>query len=134
MVMTVQETAGGSAAPSVDGGDGAPRGHCWICLDDDGDDEDGSAGAAGGSSVGSLLHQGCGCCGAMGFAHLRCLVDYMVRQPTSAESLQWEQCWTCEQRFTRDMQLGLAQAHWEIVQGLTAEDMEMDMASSPRSF
>jgi tetratricopeptide (TPR) repeat protein len=127
----MQETAGGSAATSVDGGDGAPRGHCWICLEGNGDDEGGSAGAAGGSSVGSLLHQGCGCRGAAGFAHLACLVDYAVKQPREGELLQWQDCRTCEQSFTGDMQLGLAQAHWEILvqaaglgDGLPVEDWE----------
>jgi hypothetical protein len=38
--------------------------------------------------------------------------------------LQWQQCRTCEQSFTGDMQLGLAEAHWEMVQGLPAEDWE----------
>jgi hypothetical protein len=128
--MTMQETEGGSAAPSVDGG--GARGHCWICLEGNGDEhEGGSAGAAaGGSSVGSLLHQGCGCRGTAGFAHLPCLVDYAVRQARSGQLLQWKQCRTCEQRFTGDMRLGLAEAHWDIVQGLPADDADRHFAMS----
>jgi tetratricopeptide (TPR) repeat protein len=38
--------------------------------------------------------------------------------------LQWWQCQTCEQDFTGDVQLGLAEARWEIVHGLPAEDGE----------
>jgi hypothetical protein len=125
----LQETAGGSApTPSVDGGDGGARGHCWICLEGNRDYERGSAGAAGGSSVGPLLHQGCGCRGAAGFAHLPCLVDYAARQPRSGDLLQCKQCRTCGQSFTGDMRLGLAQAHWEMVQGLPAEAVERRQA------
>ena len=38
--------------------------------------------------------------------------------------MQWKQCRTCEQDFTGDMQLGLAEAHWEVVRGLAAEEAE----------
>jgi tetratricopeptide (TPR) repeat protein len=36
--------------------------------------------------------------------------------------LQWWQCQTCKQDFSGDMQLGLAEAHWETVRALPAED------------
>jgi hypothetical protein len=43
-------------------------------------------------------------------------------------------CPTCGQHYTGDMQLGLAQAHWETVRGLPVEDTNRRVEMSVLTF
>jgi hypothetical protein len=79
---------------------------CYVCLE--------------GKDAGELI-RGCACRGSAGFGHLVCLVE---SAKADASFHRWRTCSTCKQYFTGDVQLGLAEAHWEIVRGLPAEHQD----------
>ena len=67
---------------------------CYICMDEGSEDD-------------PLLHGGCGCRGAAGFGHLKCLIESAKADATAR---RWSRCPTCEQHYTGPVQLGLAEA------------------------
>jgi hypothetical protein len=86
---------------------------CWVCGD-----------GPRRTRAGQLLHQGCGCRGTAGFAHLPCLVEAAAHNPET-----WESCPTCLQAFSGALQLGLARSHWQEVRGFPQEDEERLVAA-----
>ena len=79
---------------------------CWVCHAILG--EEGSA---------ALLSTGCGCRGGTSTAHIECLTEAAKHNRKS-----WTHCPTCGQRWTGEMDLGLAEARWESVQALPEDD------------
>jgi hypothetical protein len=111
-VMTVQETAGGSAAHEAgrlglaqEASTTSYEGHvCVICLE--------------GGEPGSLV-RGCACRGSAGFAHQSCLVT-----AAQANKNSWDTCPTCKQTWTGQVQLGLGWAHVELTASLPEDNYE----------
>ena len=81
---------------------------CWVCGD-----------GPRRTRTGQLLHQGCGCRGSAGVAHLPCLVEAAAHNPET-----WQSCPTCLHDFSGVLQLGLARAHWQEARGFPPEDEE----------
>ena len=76
---------------------------CWVCLE--ATDPGGVAAA----------FTGCGCRGFAGHAHLSCLAAHAVRKAdASARHAAWQQCPTCKQSYGGPMEMGLAQARWDL--------------------
>jgi hypothetical protein len=101
---------------SASGDDPGPA--CWICY------ERAFAAEAGAHSAGPLL-RACACRGPdASFSHLPCLVKYAGANDIASRGKSWQQCSTCKQDYTGELQLGLARAHWELVRGRAAEDAE----------
>jgi tetratricopeptide (TPR) repeat protein len=69
---------------------------CFICLEPH----------SGPGSSQRLLHGGCACRGGSGFGHVTCIAK--AAQETNED--MWQYCPTCKQRWTGQMQLGLARA------------------------
>lgn len=80
---------------------------CWICAQ------------GTGRTRRSVLQRSCACRGDhSGWAHLHCLVNAATRSNPEI----WSTCPTCTQDFTGALQLGLAQASWELWRGKGVED------------
>jgi hypothetical protein len=84
--------AGASAASD----DEDARSTCFICLEPQ----------SGPGSSQRLLHSGCACRGGSGFGHVVCI----AKAAQEINGLMWQFCPTCKQRWTGQMQLGLARA------------------------
>jgi hypothetical protein len=69
---------------------------CFICLEPH----------SGPGSSQWLLHGGCACRGGSGFGHVTCVAK--AAQETNGR--MWQYCPTCKQRWTEQMELGLARA------------------------
>ena len=69
---------------------------CFICLEPH----------SGPSISQRLLHGGCACRGSSGFAHVACVAK--AAQTTS--DTMWQECPTCKQEWSGQMELGLARA------------------------
>eukprot|EP01046_Picozoa_sp_COSAG06_P077370 COSAG06_NODE_25158_length_643_cov_1.720588_1_plen_155_part_10 len=69
---------------------------CFICLEPH----------SGPGSSQRLLHGGCACRGSSGFAHVACVAK--AAQTTS--DTMWQECPTCKQEWSGQMELGLARA------------------------
>ena len=95
--------AAASAAPGLSGDDAAST--CFICLEPH----------SGGPS---LLHGGCACRGGSGFGHVACVGK--AAQQTNGR--MWQECPTCKQHWTGEMQLGLARARVASLATLPEED------------
>ena len=83
-------------------------GRCFICFEE--------------STEGSTppIQSGCACRGDAGLAHLDCRVKAAeARFPPPSV---WWVCQTCNQPFTGDMRVGLAEAYWSRVQCFAEED------------
>ena len=87
-------TMAAAAAASAASGDGDASTTCFICL------EPHSA------SQYRLLHGGCGCRGGSGFAHLACI----AKAAQTMNARMWQECPTCKQEWTGQMELGLTRA------------------------
>jgi hypothetical protein len=66
---------------------------CFICLDPCGSSQ-------------HLLHGGCACRGDSGFGHVACI----AKAAQETNDRMWAWCPTCKQRWTGQMELGLARA------------------------
>ena len=91
---------------SVNGDDDGDHDACYICLGADG----------------SVIPLGCGCRGAAGGAHLACMVKGAVHAYDQTEGLSWTECSLCRQRYTGQMQMGLAEEGVKRVQHLVETD------------
>jgi tetratricopeptide (TPR) repeat protein len=70
------------------------------------------------------IQSGCACRGDSGLAHIACLVRAAASQQAPRGNGGWQQCQTCNQRYTGAMQTGLAEAWRSRVAGQAAENTE----------
>ena len=74
--------------------------HCWVCHD--------------GHADGNPLLRRCACRGAStGYAHSECLIKLATAPQAAPKS--WYECPMCKQRYFGEVQLRLAQAHFDAV-------------------
>jgi hypothetical protein len=107
--VSTHDSSRATSAVGVDDGTAAVRSSgegqgrcCWVCC----------AGGTCPESGDELSPTGCGCRGSSGFAHLHCLVQLAVR---GGDVERWTTCPTCGQYYTGVIDVGLAQARWQLV-------------------
>jgi hypothetical protein len=115
VAAAMASAAGG--APTHTGGSAAEGASvCTICLD-------------GGDPP--PIQSGCGCRGDAGLAHVGCRAKaaaYKARSTGDAGG--WQMCITCNQIFTGQMAMGLAEAWWAAVQDIDEADMDRQSAGN----
>jgi hypothetical protein len=114
-VAAAMDSAAGGAPTRRGRGPATGASVCIICLD-----------------VGDPppIQSGCGCRGDAGLAHVGCRAEAAAHKGRSGDIMGWQVCMTCDQKFTGQMAMGLADVWWSAVKGFDEEDEERLIAGN----